>query len=131
MRLRASIAIFLGLAAAPVAFAPFLLALGGFEGFQQAGWAVMFFTVPIGLAFQVCSAVLSTINASCAIRNQRWPRLVPITGITLVTVGLVVEAAGLFEFVFTDGDSAITVAIAGLMLNIIGVLICGLVSFTR
>lgn len=76
--------------------APVMLALLGVEGFAEAGWALLFLTIPVGLILEIAGVVLVIVAAGLALRRRYHPKATPIVAISLMGAGLVVQlGAGL------------------------------------
>ena len=108
--------------------APVILALLGTEGFVEAGWALLFLTIPLGLILEIAGVTLVIIAASLALRRRYRPRSVPIVGISLAGSGLLAQILGVGGLISTGENWAAAVLIAGMAMSLTGVIMCAVVG---
>lgn len=116
-----------------IMLAPVILALLGTEGFVEAGWALLFLTIPLGLILEIAGVTLVIIAASLALRRRYRPRSVPIVGISLAGSGLLAQIMGIGGLISTGENWAAAVLLAGMAMSLAGVIMCAVVGlrYTR
>jgi hypothetical protein len=117
----------LGVVAQLVMFSPVIGALLGAAGFVEGGWALLFFTVPVGLVLAVVAAILCIIAAGMSLRRGTGSRVPSILGIALVIVGLLLQPVWV-GFVVVGADPVLIIVSLALALGLtlVGVVLCTL-----
>ncbi len=117
----------LGVVAQLVMFSPVIGALLGAAGFVEGGWALLFFSVPVGLLLATVAGVLCIIAASMSLRRGTGSRGPAILGIVLVVIGLLLQPVWVV-FVVVGADTVLIIVslVLALALTLIGVVLCTL-----
>lgn len=108
--------------------APVTLALLGVEGFAEAGWALLFLTIPVGLILEIAGVVLVIIASGLALRRRYHPKATPIVAISLMGAGLVVQLGAGLAVISVAEDWTWLGFLLGLAMTLTGVVMGSVVG---
>ena len=104
---------------------PLILALFAGDDYWQAGWALFFFTVPVGLMLSIAGTALVIVAASLALRRGVRPRSVPVVGISLAGTGLLLLLLAVLLVAYGAGEVGVGVVILGMAASLTGIIMSG------